>query len=278
MSLVIANSSGGGGRRRGADGDGRDDPVTRSGPTLKGCTFLDNTASSGGGLNWCIQTGADSGTLTDCTFRGNSAGGEGGGLYFEGGGTLTNCVLAGNSAGTDGGGMYNHGNADSLAVINCTFVGNVANRSAGGMYVDAIGTTLTKCIFWDNRLPSAPGPGGGSRRRGDDAPTEPAAPPDEAAQIFGGMPLVIFSCIQGLSTFTGNGNIGIDPLFVSPGRWDDAGTPDDPADDVWIDGDYRLQPASPCIDVGDNAAIPPDETDIDGDGDTAEPLPWDLDG
>ena len=40
-----------------------------------------------------------------------------------------------------------------------------------------------------------------------------------------------------------------DPRFVAPGRWDDAGTPEDDSDDAWVEGDYRLQPGSPCIDA-----------------------------
>jgi hypothetical protein len=34
---------------------------------------------------------------------------------------------------------------------------------------------------------------------------------------------------------------------------------------IWIDGDYRLQPISPCIDAGDPNYVPePNETDLDG--------------
>jgi hypothetical protein len=59
----------------------------------------------------------------------------------------------------------------------------------------------------------------------------------------------------------GVGNIDADPLFVDPDN-----------------GDYRLSPGSPCIDAGDNMAVPPDELDLDDDGDTGEPIPYDLDG
>jgi len=61
------------------------------------------------------------------------------------------------------------------------------------------------------------------------------------------------------------------PLFVrSPGTGDDY-------------GDLRLRSnppsdVSPCIDAGDNALVPFDTTDLDGDGDTAEQIPLDLDG
>ena len=64
------------------------------------------------------------------------------------------------------------------------------------------------------------------------------------------------------------GNIYVDPCFADYGYWDVNGTPEDPHDDRWIDGDYHLKsqtgrwgPAaqtwivddvtSPCIDVGD---------------------------
>ena len=47
------------------------------------------------------------------------------------------------------------------------------------------------------------------------------------------------------------------------------GTPDD---------DYRLQYTSPCVDKGNSLDLPPDITDVDGDGDIDEPIPLDLPG
>jgi hypothetical protein len=43
-------------------------------------------------------------------------------------------------------------------------------------------------------------------------------------------------------------------------------------------GDYHLQASSPAIGAGSNAAIPADTQDLDGDLDTAEPIPFDRDG
>ena len=43
-------------------------------------------------------------------------------------------------------------------------------------------------------------------------------------------------------------------------------------------GDYRLSAGSPCIDAGDNMGVPLDVFDLDEDGDTQEPLPFDFAG
>jgi hypothetical protein len=82
---------------------------------------------------------------------------------------------------------------------------------------------------------------------------------------------VTYSNVQ--DGFAGIGNIAVDPCFVDPGCWDANGTPDDPADDVWVAGDYHLKSqaghwdadsadwvldnvTSACIDAGDpNASI-----------------------
>ncbi len=85
-----------------------------------------------------------------------------------------------------------------------------------------------------------------------------------------------YSCVQG--TWTGAGgmsNIDLDPTFVL--------NPDPGPDGMWdgVDDDYgdlHLLAASPCINMGDNSALPADAADLDGDGDIAEPIPFDLDG
>jgi len=57
---------------------------------------------------------------------------------------------------------------------------------------------------------------------------------------------VLYSNVQG--GWPGTGNINADPLFADP-----------------FDGNYHLRPHSPCINAGDNAAVPPSvTTDLDG--------------
>jgi hypothetical protein len=76
--------------------------------------------------------------------------------------------------------------------------------------------------------------------------------------------IVSYSCIETEEVWPGERNINADPRFVEGGHLDDNGTPDDPRDDVWIEGDYRLLPWSPAIDSGRIAGSP--TTDIQGEG------------
>ncbi len=64
------------------------------------------------------------------------------------------------------------------------------------------------------------------------------------------------------------GNLNTDPPFV------DAEGPDGLAGTG--DEDLRLRPGSPCIDAGNNDALPKDTADLDGDQNILEPLPLDL--
>lgn len=221
-------------------------------PTLVDCTFSGNSADQDGGGMFNSGAYTSPTTLRNCTFSGNEAGVFGGGMSSAGDPTITNCTFSGNSA-RSGGGMFHYQLDPTLT--NCSFSGNSAAENGGGMYIAGGSPTLTNCILW------------GNTRAGDVR--------DEQAQVSE-MDGVTYSCIEGWEGI-GVGNTGADPLFVDPGYWDDNGTPW-PSDDIWIDGDYHLQPGSPCIEAGDNTAVLPDANDLDGDGDTSEPTPLDLDG
>ena len=115
----------------------------------------------------------------------------------------------------------------SAMVTNCTFSGNTAIDSGGGMSNFNSSPMVTNCILWSDS-------------------------PDE---IAGGTPTVTFSDVQG--GFPGTGNIDADPQFIDADGPDNIpGTEDD---------DLRLSPGSPCIDAGDNTAVPLGvTTDLDG--------------
>ena len=218
-------------------------------PTMTNCTFSDNSANrDGGGM---YNNFYSSPLLTNCTFSRNSAEREGGGMKndFYSSPILTNCIINGNSAKREGGGMYNHWHS-SPTFTNCIFNANSATSDGGGTYnswdsniimtnctlimnsIDAIYNSpdscamLTNCILWNNALP----------------------------QITGDV-IISYSNVQ--SGWPGEGNIDADPLFVdSIGNDNIIGT---------LDDDLRLLEDSPCIDGGDNSAVPPSlATDIEG--------------
>ncbi|MHC4501237.1 MAG: choice-of-anchor Q domain-containing protein, partial [Planctomycetota bacterium] len=247
--------------------------------TISNCTISSNLAEKGGGIYW---GGTISTVITNCTISNNSTEGEGGGLYCRGsswwwghGGqqdtacSVANCLISGNSA-QSGGGIFCERCEESpwprpcfaggtLMVANSTIAGNTATDQVGGLSGDSNwDITVTNCILWAN---------------------SDATVSDESVQLHGGIPVTNYCCIQGWTGILGgNGNIGADPCFTDPGYWDTNGTPYDANDDFWIEGDYHLLPGSPCIDAGDNNSVPPDTTDFDGDGNTTEPMPWDLEG
>ncbi len=196
-----------------------------SNPTLTNVTFSGNSASSGGGM----ISGPGNPTLTNVTFSGNSASINGGGMFnFSNNPTLTNVTFSGNSAANYGGAMYNELSGNP-AVSNATFSANSATNLGGGIYNDASNPSIVNCILWGNTAPSGP-------------------------QIHNASssPTVTYSDIQG--GYAGTGNINSDPKFIrnpNPGMSDY--------------GDLHLQPGSPAIDAGSNAAVPVGvTTDRDG--------------
>jgi hypothetical protein len=210
---------------------------------------------------------------------GNYPHGDGGGMYNDGGSpTLTNVTFSGNSAGY-GGGMYNY--SSNPALTNITFSGNSATEDGGGMHNSFSNPMLTNVTFSSN---SAVSDGGGVYNSYNSSPTlincilwgnEDNGGTDQSAQIYltATNPVTVaYSLVQG-GVYTGTGNISVDPEFVRD---------PDPGDGDWSTladndyGDLSLLPSSPAIDKGDNSALPADVTDLDGDGNTSEPIPIDL--
>jgi hypothetical protein len=184
--------------------------------------------TDGGGIGNCT------GPITNCIISGNKA--EFGGGIGRCTGSITNCVITGNY-GIYGGGMSY---CDSGAISNCTILGNVAWSDISPEYGEGGGLwnyhgTITNCIIRQNWAQTA----------GDQLYS--CSDPN-------------YSCIEDWSG-GGTGNITSDPCFVSAGYWADVNdpntvvAPDDP-NAVWVDGFYRLDRNSPCIDAGDNSSVP----------------------
>jgi len=251
-----------------------------SSPTVRDCIFTGNQAQLAGGM----RNRYDSSPLIEgCSFIDNVATLAGGGMInSEGHPVLRDCLFLGNDGQFGIGGVANLNNSGGVPTfVNCQFVQNQGNWTSGAVD-DGAGAVYVNCVFSRNV-------------------TEGPASELGALNLVHGQPLVadctfsgnigtgvsnIYSAeltarnaivwgnsagsIQGGGSFaycdiesgwSGTGNIDADPLFVQPGT-----------DNV------RLSAGSPCVNAGSNAALPPDELDLDGDGNTSEPLPLDLDG
>jgi hypothetical protein len=162
---------------------------------------------------------------------------------------ITNCIFTGNTA-SYGGGLHNYLNSNPV-LTNCSLSGNSASGNGGGMYGNQeppdTSPVITNCILWGNSDSTGTG---------------------QAAQIYGGAPIVNYSCIQDSNPDdtsipfggTANHNIDDNPLFQNTAS-----------------GNLKLTGNSPCIEAGSSAAVPVDTLDLDADGNTGEPTPLDLD-
>ncbi|MCP4614656.1 MAG: hypothetical protein GY845_38745 [Planctomycetes bacterium] len=118
--------------------------------TVTNCTFRNNSANWGGGMR-----NESSGNLmvSKCVFSRNLGYSTGGGMdnysRFPGCAIIVDCTFIGNSAaGGRGGGIWNTGN---MKLINCTFSNNSAGDYGGGVYnKSGFSQWITNCIFTGN--------------------------------------------------------------------------------------------------------------------------------
>lgn len=215
----------------------------RGSPSIINCTFDKNLASRWGG-GMCSENGSP--LLINCTFSRNSAQ-FGGGLWSLGGApVLTNCTFTGNSA-SYGGAMYNYNNSHPR-MINCTLTRNSA-KYGGAMYSNNnCNPGVTNCTFASNASNAANGDGGAVHNINNCLPTLTNCilwgnTPDEIVDHFRSSSTVSYSHVRGGrgKPWFGKGCIDANPLFMGV-------------------NDLRLSPGSPCIDAGDNTALPPDIT------------------
>jgi hypothetical protein len=200
--------------------------------TLDGLTIANGYGYFyGGGMH----NSQSSPRVTNCIFSGNEAEesfGGGGMCNQNSSPTVINCIFSGNLSWTNGGGMSNIQSSPNL--IHCTFSGNEANSGNGGGVFNFQSTpTITNSILWGNSVTF------------------------QGNEIFNvvNFPVVSYcDILESSGTYPGTGNINADPLFVDPAN-----------------GNFRIQPDSPCIDAGNNDAVPLEIlTDFEGDGRIAD--------
>ncbi len=213
-------------------------------PTVANCTFRYNHARDRGGG---VYISGGPARIINCVFTSNSAGYAGGAIYDETGALIKGTLLQGNSA-PSGGALFSV-HEGVRWVLNCTFADNRAFEGAvidcrdlaGVCYGPVVFNSIV-CSTWEGQQDKA---------------------------------MFYYSDVVGRN-LTHGGNIDEDPLFADPGYWDPNGTPDDPNDDIWVEGDYHLKSqagrwdpisegwvidkvTSPCIDAGDPTSAFGDE-------------------
>ena len=245
--VFIGNTASGGG--------GGLSEFATNGLVIRGCSFESNQASFGGG-------GIDTSGIGGCTvvssrFEDNQAGTYGGGILASSPQLrLISCRLTGNSAGTWGGAVLAlYGSQSPALFANCLVAGN-ATPSQAAVSLHSTEATFINTAIIDND-------GLGMYVEGFDGQQVEVhnavvwGNTAGSLEVAGGIALdVRFSDVAG--GWKGPSNIDADPRITVDG------------DAVSIAGD------SPCIDVGDTSLLPADAWDLDGDGDTGEPLPIDL--
>lgn len=210
-------------------------------PVFLRSTFDDNSGDVGGAIN--AERVAGTGTLEisfhDVVFRNNDASSSGGAGHFHDATVrFTNTEFWNNTAQTAGA-IYATAGSD-VTIANSTLAGNTAT-TGGAVTADASTGSLAvyNSILYGNAPEQVTSTGLASATASFNL-------------IEGGCPALFTTCTS---------VIDADPAFVSL-----------PA------GDLRLGGASPAVDAGSNALLPMDVFDLDGDGDTTEPLPLDLAG
>lgn len=209
---------------------------------------------------------------------------------YNGSGVLVNCVFTGNWAYHGGGACGHH-----PTFVNCLFSGNTANFNGaafGSYYGDATAinsvflqevyihdgdATFTNCTFSGTQL----------KVEGEEGICYDFSYVDlyncnlyrsntsmvlDLNSIGDISPYHLYVTLNYCNTrnSTGNGISGDPDGTVT------MGTGNISADPLFVGG-YRLGANSPCLDAGDNDAVPVDTYDLDHDGNTTEKLPWDVD-
>jgi parallel beta-helix repeat protein len=161
--------------------------------------------------------------------------------------TITNCIITGNT-GNYGGGIC-CGWSSYLTITNCTIMGNTASEG-GGIYCEVYASpSITNCTISGN---TASNYGGGIYCNTNSSPTvknsilwDDSVAVGKEIYLSGSTITVTYSNVDQDGYAGTSGNIRQDPLFVDP-----------------VNGDFHLQPDSPCVDAGTSDGAP--STDMEG--------------
>ena len=254
---------------------------------LNGNTFSNNSSSWNGGGAFISGGGISSHTLQNNIFDTNSANTDGGGLYIRGGQitltgntfknntssnsngggvyippdysstiTFSNNIFMSNS-GYMGGGIYIGRNYVSTVILtNNTLYNNTATMNGGGVYIfamlDGITSRLYNNIIWGNMANGGGNDGDDLFINSDGDNNGTGATVELFNNNLGANSDLNTASSEDLvitvtNNYTHGNNITSNPMFVNAGG-----------------GDLHIQPASPCVDAGDNNAPALPSVDMDG--------------
>jgi hypothetical protein len=256
--------------------------------TITKCRFLEN--------EWAgmVASNYSTANLSGCVFRGNSSPQHGAGLVvaFAHVGVTDSC-FTGNRAAEYGGAILNYDDSE-LQLTRCRFSGNRAGKGGGAVMNGHATLNMANCTISDNQAPQGIAlldKAIYSSSLVGDIRLSNCILSNEGNEIWsdGAAMTIRYTAIKGGSDAVENprgvqwgpGNLDVDACFAHPGHWDPNGTPNDPNDDFWVDGDYHLKSqagrwdpnsqnwviddvTSPCIDAGDPNSPVGDEPDPNG--------------
>ena len=211
------------------------------------CTFENNTATQGG----AIRSDSDL-VVRGSVFRDNIAD-EGGAIW---GRILRveSSLFQSNTATVGVGGAMRITFTPAGAVVHSIFDGNESAGRGG-----AISTGVSLHLRGSLVLNTTSGAGGALDGTGGTITVSNSILRGTGA-IVGSLPVGFSYCnIEGGAT--GEGNIDADPMFVDA-----------------LNGDYRLDTGSPCIDAGSNLLVERDVDDLNGNGIVTDGYPFDAAG
>ncbi|MGB0838892.1 MAG: beta strand repeat-containing protein, partial [Chitinophagales bacterium] len=165
FQITGGNAGGGGINERGGGliNDGRNGGNISS-PTIRNCSFSQNTATYGGAIyNYGNNGGTSSPNLTNCSFSQNMATNSGGAIDNDGssGGTstpnITNCSFSQNTAVGSGGAILNEGvgGTSNPTITNSIFWGAGSGSDLIFNSINATGT-MSFSIYDDGTINSTP--------------------------------------------------------------------------------------------------------------------------
>jgi predicted outer membrane repeat protein len=231
--------------------------------TISHCIVRDNWAGDAGGMFYQSAHVR----MWKCKFEHNYASNRGGALRAQA--AYMRCDMSSflsNTSVNGGGAVVIAGNPDPSSVfVNCLFAKNESLAGGGGAVFMGSGQYTSGSGMWINcTFAENTSSGTGSAIYAGPTATIPAIAIVRNCVAWNNTPAasplanayeVSYSDVEG--GWPGTGNVNADPYLTA---------------------DYTLSAGSPAIDSGSNALMLLDALDLDADGVTAEPVPFDLAG